>query len=209
VFIEAGNGKVGSGVKTRIRGASSISASNEPLYVVDGVIMTADNFQGGAGSLTAQRVNPLSDINPNDLASVEILKDASASAIYGSRAANGVIIITTKKGKAGSTKFNLGYQYGRSAPTNRREFLNSTQYMDLIREAAANTDRIAPDDEATEFVGALLRRYSGENVDPQNAYDPAKPDDYSKLPNTRWDASLCLALPQRFPGGWGGPLRSV
>ncbi|GAB4339050.1 MAG: TonB-dependent receptor [Flammeovirgaceae bacterium] len=175
VHIEAGNGKIGGGIKVRIRGSSSISASNEPLYVVDGMIITSENFQG----TSVQRNNPLAEINPSDIASVEILKDASAAAIYGSRAANGVVIITTKKGKAGATKFNFGIQNGRSKPTNKRDFLNSTQYMDLMREAGENADDLA-------FALSRLRRYTGGNIDPANAYDPNNPDDYSMIPNTNW-----------------------
>ncbi len=107
VFVEAGNGKLGQGIKVRVRGAASVSASNEPLYVVDGVIITTENLSG-----TDAATNPLSDINFNDVESVQVLKDASAAAIYGSRAANGVVLITTKRGKAGKTRFNVGYMKG-------------------------------------------------------------------------------------------------
>ena len=107
VFVEAGNGKLGQGIKVRIRGSSSVSASNEPLYVVDGVPITSQNLSSSTAA-----TNPLVDINPNDIESVDILKDASAAAIYGSRAANGVVLITTKRGKSGKTNFNLGYFVG-------------------------------------------------------------------------------------------------
>lgn len=89
VFVESNNGKVGEGVKVRIRGSGSLSASNSPLYVVDGVPLNGDGISG----------NSLADINFNEIESFEILKDASAAAIYGSRAANGVVLITTKKVK--------------------------------------------------------------------------------------------------------------
>jgi len=88
VFIESNNGKVGEGIKVRIRGSGSISASNSPLYVVDGIPINSNALSG----------NALADINFNDIESFEILKDASAAAIYGSRAANGVVLITTRKG---------------------------------------------------------------------------------------------------------------
>ncbi len=91
VFIESESGKVGGGIKMRIRGATSINASNQPLYVVDGLPITADSQ-----SRTSAGTNPLSDLNFNDVESIEILKDASAAAIYGARGANGVVIITTK-----------------------------------------------------------------------------------------------------------------
>src|SRR5215210_5008812 len=102
VFVQQQNGKVGQGINIRIRGASSISAGNEPLYVVDGIPLTSDNLSS-SGSPT----NALADININDIESIEILKDASSAAIYGSRASNGVVIITTKKGKAGSSKIEF------------------------------------------------------------------------------------------------------
>ena len=130
VFVEAQNGKIGEGIKIRVRGASSLNGSNEPLYVVDGVPIVG----GVYGSAT-------SDINFNDVESFDILKDAAASAIYGSRAANGVVIITTKRGKAGKTKFTLNTQYGQQNPTNKREFLNAQEYIDYYLEAATNSGK--------------------------------------------------------------------
>ncbi|RYY60065.1 MAG: TonB-dependent receptor [Chitinophagaceae bacterium] len=128
VFVEAGNGKVGEGIKMRIRGSSSIAGSNEPLYVVDGVPVVG----GLSGSATA-------DINFNDVESFEILKDASAAAIYGSRASNGVVLITTRRGKAGKTSFNVSSQYGWNKPTNDdRGFLNAKEYIDYFTMAAEN-----------------------------------------------------------------------
>ncbi len=93
VVIENTSGKVGQGIKVRIRGTSSISASSQPLYVVDGIPLTT----ASQSDINSEPTNPLIDINPNDIESVEILKDAAASAIYGARAANGVVLITTKK----------------------------------------------------------------------------------------------------------------
>lgn len=130
VFVEAGNGKLGQGIKVRVRGSSSVSADNQPLYVIDGIPIT----QQSQSSSTAA-TNPLVDINPNDIESLEILKDASASAIYGSRAANGVILITTKRGKSGKTNFNIGYLTGVSTPTGNREWLNTEEYVELFTEA--------------------------------------------------------------------------
>src|SRR5690606_24427518 len=132
VFVEANNGKVGEGVKVRIRGAGSISASNDPLYVIDGIPINTGGLRG----------NPLADINFNDIETFDILKDASAAAIYGSRAAGGVVLITTKKGKQGRTKINVNMQYGSNKPTNHRRFLNAAEYVELIREAAINSDII-------------------------------------------------------------------
>ena len=134
VFVESGNGKVGQGVKMRIRGSSSVSAGNEPLYVIDGIPMTTT-----PGGSTADVPNPMADINFNDIESIEILKDASAAAIYGARGSNGVVLLTTKKGKAGNTNFNLTYFTGISEATGHRKFLNTADYVTLFKEARANS----------------------------------------------------------------------
>ncbi|MCH7401297.1 SusC/RagA family TonB-linked outer membrane protein [Belliella kenyensis] len=146
VFVESSSGKLGEGVKVRVRGTTSISGGNDPLYVIDGIPMTTT---GAIGTY-----NPLSDINFNDVESFEVLKDASASAIYGARAANGVVLITTKSGTKGKTKFNFGIQRGVASPTRLREFLNASEYVELMREAGANVDDLA-------FVESRLTRYSG------------------------------------------------
>lgn len=158
VFVEANSGKVGEGVKVRIRGAGSISASNDPLYVVDGIPINTGGLRG----------NALADINFNDIETFDILKDASAASIYGSRAAGGVVLITTKKGKQGRTKLNVNMQYGSNKPTNHRSFLNAKDYVDLIREAAINSDVIegvdpAHPDSWLTFVESRLTRYSGHS----------------------------------------------
>ncbi len=137
VQITAGNGKLGQAVQIRVRGQSSVSASNEPLIVIDGIPATTGDL-GAFGGAT----NPLTDINPQDIESIEILKDASAAAIYGARAANGVVLVTTKRGKAGRTNVSYGFQYGKSNPARQLEFLNTEQYLRLYRQAAANADRI-------------------------------------------------------------------
>ncbi|HRG25008.1 MAG TPA: TonB-dependent receptor [Chitinophagaceae bacterium] len=160
VFVESQSGKVGEGIKVRIRGSGSISASNSPLYVVDGVPINSDPNSG----------NSLADINFNDIETFDILKDASAAAIYGSRAANGVVLITTKKGRIGKTAMNVNFQYGTNKPTGYRGFLDARQYVDLLREAAINSDEIEgvdPLDPAQysgswlQFAENRLTRYSG------------------------------------------------
>ncbi|MBV9962158.1 MAG: TonB-dependent receptor [Parafilimonas sp.] len=157
VFVESQSGKVGEGMKIRIRGAGSINASNDPLYVIDGIPINSDNSYSG---------NPLADINFNDIESFDILKDAAAKAIYGSRGSNGVIIITTKKGKAGRTNINADLQYGINRPTHLRGFLNANQYVDLLIEAAHNRDDIdgyAYDDPDswTRYAKYKMDGYSG------------------------------------------------
>ncbi len=131
VLVSQQNGKLGQGINIRIRGSSSVSAGNEPLYVIDGIPLTTDDL-----SSTIAATNALADINMNDIQSVEILKDASAAAIYGSRASNGVVLITTKKGKAGQSKIEFGYFTGKQKPTGKRKFLDAKQYVDFFTQAA-------------------------------------------------------------------------
>lgn len=133
VFIERETGKLGGASQVRIRGGSSVTGSNQPLYVVDGIPVTTDNL-----SINDSATNPLSDLNQSDIESIEILKDASAAAIYGSRASNGVVLITTKRGREGDTRFSYNFQAGFSEPTNKRDFLNTEQYFELYEEAVIN-----------------------------------------------------------------------
>src|SRR5439155_19081382 len=113
VQIIQNNGEPGAGAQIRIRGGTSISASNDPLYVVDGVPLQNDATTpqaAGIGSINAALArNPLNSINPNDIESITVLKDASATAIYGSRAANGVILIQTKRGAEKGTVSEMEY----------------------------------------------------------------------------------------------------
>ena len=126
------NGKVEGGVKLRVRGVSSISSSQEPLYVIDGMPLINDNESGSAAP-----INPLISLNPNDIESVEILKDASSAAIYGARGTNGVVLITTKQGKAGKTKVSLNTSAGWSEATHKMSWLNAAEYAELYTEASA------------------------------------------------------------------------
>ncbi len=134
LMMANGDGQPGAAAEIRIRGIGSINASSSPLYVIDGIPV-----QSGAVSPTnfgndGQSSNIMSTINPNDIASISVLKDASATAIYGSRGANGVIIITTKGGKSGKAKINFSAQTGFSnnAYNNLQESLNAAQYKDLF-----------------------------------------------------------------------------
>jgi TonB-linked SusC/RagA family outer membrane protein len=145
VYINQGSGKLGQGMSIRIRGASSVSASNQPLFVIDNIIVNSAD----PGLANDEPINPMADINPNDIESISILKDAAAAAIYGSRASNGVVIVTTKKGTVGRTKVNIGYYAGVSTPTRKREFLNAAQYRELFTAAAENMGYNVED----EFAG--------------------------------------------------------
>ena len=173
VFVNSQSGKLGQSVTVRIRGNSSISASSQPLYIVDGVPVTT-NDQSSYGGDT----NPLSDINPNDIESIDVLKDASAGAIYGSRAANGVILITTKHGRAGRTSVSVNYQTGTSKETRRVQFLNSEQYAELFLRATNYYDvsrNRNPNDPSSEttFAKGWMAYHSFDKwkTDPKATYD--------------------------------------
>lgn len=136
VFIQQNNGKLGQGMQVRVRGSSSVSASNQPLYVIDGIPVIMDNF-----SISSAATNPLAQLNFNDVESIQILKDASAAAIYGSRAANGVVLIQTKQGRPGKTNFTYSYQMGSSTPTNTVDMMNAKEYVNYMWQAAENSNR--------------------------------------------------------------------
>lgn len=132
VVVQQSNGAPGAGYNVRVRGVTSINASNEPLFVVDGVPIISGSFaQEGTGG---QGTNALADINPADIESMEVLKDASTTAIYGSRAANGVVLITTKKGKAGKTQINVNSSYGFNEIIKTIDVVDNVGYSDYIEE---------------------------------------------------------------------------
>lgn len=129
------SGVLGSAAAIRVRGPSSINAGGNPLFVIDGVPLNDRDYSTAQGASAS--LNPLNDINPNDIASISVLKDAGATAIYGSRGANGVILITTKKGKAGTNTVNFDYFTGTSQPTFLLDMMNAKEYRDY-RKAYAN-----------------------------------------------------------------------
>lgn len=130
VQINQNSGSPGGNISVRIRGTNSINGSSEPLYVIDGIQVS------NGGGITD--VSPLSTINPNDIESVEVLKDASASAIYGARAANGVILITTKRGKNGATRVTYDGYYGSQKVNKTLDVLNASQFAQLENEVFKN-----------------------------------------------------------------------
>lgn len=142
VSITQNSGVPGGGYNIQIRGINSLRAEgNYPMYIVDGVPVAANagSVLSGVTFPSNGEINPLNAINPNDIESIEILKDADATAIYGSRGANGVILVTTKKGKAGGkTAFSVNSSYGISRVTNRMEMMNTEQYLDMRRQGYAN-----------------------------------------------------------------------
>lgn len=126
------SGQPGGQSNVQIRGIGSISGSTQPLYVLDGVVINTDsNLRAGDDMTGSTGYNPLTTINSEDIESITVLKDAAASSLYGSRAANGVIIITTKKGKRGETEISLGVETGWSENLTSEKLINNEQFKDL------------------------------------------------------------------------------
>lgn len=190
VSISAGNGKLGQAIAVNIRGSSSIYAGNQPLYVIDGNVINS-----GSLSSTSAPTDPLADINFNDIESIEILKDAQAAAIYGSRAGNGVILITTKKGKAGTARIDFTAQWGTSDPSRHRQFLNTSQWLQLERRAGQGA---AEQDYAAGYYNTLA-----DAQDDYNSYLNSKftalaagSSDITKY-NTNWERQAFQKAPQQ------------
>lgn len=145
------SGQPGGSVSIRIRGTNSISGSTEPLYVIDGVPIDGNAMNvyqmglGAVGGGAKTTYSPLSTINPNDIESIEVLKDASASAIYGNRASNGVVIITTKRGRKGDTKVSYDGYYGVQENPVMMEMMNLREYASFRNDWAAETAGETPD----------------------------------------------------------------
>lgn len=162
--VSESSGLPGASSNIRIRGGNSITGGNEPLYVIDGVLIYNDNSATSTGvSHATSDFNPLSAINPNDIERIEVLKDVSATAIYGSRGANGVIIVTTKSGKKGRTNIEYQYAIGWQKVAKQLNLLNAREWGELYLEIATPT-QIANSGLTPEIVAAW-----GEGDDWQNA----------------------------------------
>lgn len=143
VQVQQSDGAPGAGTSITVRGANSFTTSSQPLYIVDGVPYNENPnaTPASAADNNPQETNPLAFLNPNDIDKIEVLKDASATAIYGSRGANGVIIITTKKGQTGKPKIEFNASFGIQTLVKRIEVLDALTYMRYQREAAENSNK--------------------------------------------------------------------
>ncbi|HXE81789.1 MAG TPA: TonB-dependent receptor [Gemmatimonadales bacterium] len=166
VIQNAGN--PGAGITVRIRGSASISASNQPLYVVDGVPLIRDDFS--QLDVGGQDITGVTGLNPDEIENIDILKDAASAAIYGSRASNGVVMITTRRGRSQPAQVNFNMYYGsQTVPTgNRWDLLSGREYVEYMNEAAEN-----------DGYGA---QYFGDPNDPN-------------LVNTDWQAVMFRTAP--------------
>lgn len=176
--VASTSGTPGAGLLVSVRG------NQNPLYVVDGIpllsesssaLSTSFNLQGESVG-QGQSLSSVSDINPNDIESIEILKDASAAAIYGARAANGVVLITTKRGKQGKTETQFNYYTGVQQVSRPIQFLNSSEFVELIEEARKNDLALYEKDPA----------YFGTDFDPSVLRDPLENFDLTNGTNTNW-----------------------
>ncbi|WP_437921076.1 SusC/RagA family TonB-linked outer membrane protein [Sphingobacterium sp. LRF_L2] len=171
VRVKQTTGVPGKGLSVQVRGSGSVTAGSEPLYVIDGFPL-ATAAPNGSGNYASG--NPLDNINPNDIESIEVLKDASAAAIYGSRAANGVVLITTKRGKSGQPKLSFNTYLGASEAYKKLDMLNGEEWIDRAVEminaqwVASGTGRMAS--QTTAERRAILG-LTGESVNNSYMYD--------------------------------------
>ncbi len=175
VNIMAANGVPGGPVKINIRGLGSISAGNDPLIIVDGVQLNMSTISG----LTAS--NPLAFFNNNDIDRIEVLKDGAAASIYGAQAANGVILITTKKGLAGSTKVNLNYYSGLTSPMPEVDMMNSQQFFQARFEARNN-----------RYPNRSLERNRADVLKAVDLPEDLTDDQIAQLPTYNWQQAAFL-----------------
>lgn len=150
LMITSSNGLPGSSFSVMLRGRNSIDGKNDPLYIVDGVPFVSEPLNQFTSANGEQ--SPLASINPNDIERIDILKDADATAIYGSRGANGVILITTKKGTSGTTRFSFNVTSGGSKVVNMLDMLSTEEYLKMRKEAFANDGRTPDEGTAPDLM---------------------------------------------------------
>jgi TonB-linked SusC/RagA family outer membrane protein len=211
VQVNSTSGMPGEGIKIRVRGSTSINASNDPLYIIDGVYVNNNSLQqlpsdvtpnGVAGpiNLGEKQTSPLADISPSDIESMEVLKDASATAIYGSRAANGVVIITTKRGNWGEkTKVNFNSSTGFAAVDKDRLWKVATgpEHAEIVNEQWINSGKDNPALKQNEANVPFQRA-------PDGSYDPGaktyrgNPEDQGTYTDDRLNTVFRTAVLQNY-----------
>ncbi len=160
IQVTPASGEPGAGVNIQIRGTSSVRSNNNPLFVIDGVPLSGDDvssggFDLGTGSSSAR--NPLNFLNPNDIENISVLKDASAAAIYGSRGANGVVLITTKKGKSGQQSLNFSSNVSVASAARRYDLLDAAAFKAGLTKAGGTLDATTDGGANTDWQDAILR----------------------------------------------------
>lgn len=160
IQITPASGEPGAGVNIRIRGTTSIRSNNNPLFVVDGVPLDGGDVSdggrdNGTGSQSAR--NPLTFLNPDDIENISVLKDASSAAIYGARGANGVVLITTRRGKAGQRTLNLSVNTSISSPLRRYDLLSAAEYPAALRSAGVDVTPVNSQSANTDWQDQIFR----------------------------------------------------
>ncbi|NTW21841.1 MAG: SusC/RagA family TonB-linked outer membrane protein, partial [Nostocales cyanobacterium W4_Combined_metabat2_030] len=184
VRVKQTSGVPGQPLSVEIRGSGSITAGNEPLYVIDGFPISTEGANSNGGFSNG---SPLDNINPNDIASIEVLKDAASASIYGSRASNGVVLITTKKGKLGKTKFTFNTYGGINKEANRVDMLDAEQWIDRSK-VMLDAQWVA-----SGIPGASASQTMPERIAAYNLKNPTAPlttsnsKYYTYIYDDRWD----------------------
>lgn len=198
VQVTSANGVPGGAIQIRIRGVGSISAGSDPLYVVDGVQLNTTN------SSTFTSSNPLSFLNPSDIESIEILKDAAAASIYGSQAANGVVLVTTKRGKAGKTQVTLNYFTGIADPIKKLDVLNTQEWIALRTQARINGGQAAEVARTSVLQTLRLVNVPG-SPNPNNLPASLSDAEIAALPTYDWqDAVYKRGITNNYEVGLSG-----
>jgi TonB-linked SusC/RagA family outer membrane protein len=190
VQVVSNSGAPGDGITVTVRGYSSLNSGNSPLYVIDGVPVESSSLSQLNG-WEGHGLNALADINPQDIESIEVLKDGASTSIYGSRAANGVILITTKRGKSGQGKVSINLQAGVSTITRFLSVLNAQQYRDIVIDAYENYN---------DYVGSeYYKNYSWNYnlLDSLNPLNTGDVDWQDVMYRTAWQKELNVS----FSGG--------
>jgi TonB-linked SusC/RagA family outer membrane protein len=177
VNVTQNDGAPGAGLSIRIRGSNSFLGGTEPLYVIDGVPFN-NNSSGSTplsiGEDEKQTLNAMSFLNPSDIESIDILKDASATAIYGSRGANGVVLITTRKGKTGKDKIETNFIFGQAEVSKRLDVLNASEYAEYQNLAYKNSNKYTGTSYNLPYPGTNLP----DPLNPGNTYYANGPQDF-------------------------------
>ena len=167
VQVTQTSGMPGAVASIRVRGSSSLQGGNEPLYVIDGFPVYSGTGFGSTGGNT--QISGLSTVNPSDIESIEILKDASSASIYGSRGSNGVVLVTTKKGTSGKAKISLNASFGTQRMLNKQDLMNAQQYYELVSIAQPNYKwtseelRLLSRGESTDWQDAVTQNGQYQN----------------------------------------------
>lgn len=197
VNVTQNDGAPGAGLSIRIRGSNSFLGGTEPLYVIDGVPF--NNNSSGAtpvsiGEDEKQTLNAMAFLNPNDIESIDILKDASATAIYGSRGANGVVLITTKKGKIGKDKIEANFVFGQAEVSKKLDVLNASEYAAYQNLAYSNSNKYTGTAYSLPFPGTQLP----DPLNPGNTYYAKGPQDFIGDNNNWQDRIFRRGLYQNY-----------